>query len=103
MTPYQEWVWKTAADIARWKRHYENIVGDYIIDSHWHNIPRYHETVLEETKHPPTFGQIQKYVGPEADWNEIRKYAVYIAMNDDLMWAIGQLLAGKKRWTPREW
>lgn len=103
MTPYQEWVWKTAADIARWHRNLESIINDYIIDSHWHNIPRYHETVLEETKHSPTLGEIERYAGPLAHWNEIRKYAVYLAMQGDLKWATDQLLAGKKRWAPREW
>ena len=103
MTPYQEWVWKTAADIARWGRHHEQAIGDYIIDSHWHNNERYHETVLRETKHSPPLGDVVRYVGLLAEWAEARKSAVWIAMHRDLEWAIAQITAGKKRWSPREW
>jgi len=104
MTPYQEWVWKTAADITSWRsRNFEQVIADYIIDSHWHNIERYHEEVLQETKHSPTLGEIMQGEGPLALWPVIRKYAVGLAMKGDLEWAISQLTAGKKRWAPREW
>lgn len=103
MTPYQEWVWKTAAEIARWHTHLDQAIYDNIIDSHWHNNEKYHETVLQETKHSPTLKEIEQYAGPLAHWPEIRKYAVYIAMHRDLEWATGQVMVGKKRWAPREW
>jgi len=106
VTKYQEWVWSAAIDIARWSGPaFERMIGDYVSDSYWYTVEDRHETVLRETRHPPTLEDIAKGVGPLDTWEAIRKFAVWLAMTRDLAWAVNSLVGrtGRKRWTPMEW